>query len=175
VPVISAVGHEVDFTIADFVADIRASTPRRPPKLVVEKEQAFAERIDNLVRRAQQTARFAVQERRQDVPLPWPSTASSRISGSGLFGLDQRVDLLEIAGLGTVRGRQRQMADAKARAVLAEERMGAILYERSTTGRAGPRWPGSGSAALSGPAWPPCGRLGAAGRRPAMPRVPWPF
>ena len=45
VPVISAVGHEVDFTIADFVADVRAATPSNAAELVVERADAFRTRI----------------------------------------------------------------------------------------------------------------------------------
>ena len=134
VPVISAVGHEVDFTIADFVADIRASTPTAAAEMVVEKEQAFAERIDNLVRRAQQSARFTVQERRQEVL----SLAQHRIFQNfrgRLFELEQRGDLLESRDWEAMRGRQRQMAESKARAVLAEERMGAILRQRLRGGQ----------------------------------------
>ena len=122
VPVISAVGHEIDFTIADFVADIRASTPTAAAEMVVEKEQAFADRIDNLVRRAGQTIRFFVQERRQEVL----SLAQHRIFQNfrvRLFGLEQRVDLLESRAWEAVRGRQRQMAEAKSRAALSEQRL----------------------------------------------------
>jgi exodeoxyribonuclease VII large subunit len=48
VPVISAVGHEVDVTIADFVADLRAPTPSAAAELVVREEQAVAERVADL-------------------------------------------------------------------------------------------------------------------------------
>jgi exodeoxyribonuclease VII large subunit len=45
VPVISAVGHEIDVTIADFVADLRAPTPSAAAELVVREKQAVAERV----------------------------------------------------------------------------------------------------------------------------------
>jgi len=45
VPVISAVGHEVDFTIADFVADVRAATPSNAAELVVDRADNFQARI----------------------------------------------------------------------------------------------------------------------------------
>ena len=46
VPIISAVGHEVDFTIADFVADIRASTPSQAAELAVPLESEILQRIN---------------------------------------------------------------------------------------------------------------------------------
>ena len=51
VPVVSAVGHEVDFTIADFVADVRAATPSNAAELVVDRADNFRARIDRAAER----------------------------------------------------------------------------------------------------------------------------
>src|SRR5262252_6822884 len=48
VPIISAVGHESDVTIADFVADLRAPTPSAAAEMVVARSDEFAGRIDRL-------------------------------------------------------------------------------------------------------------------------------
>ena len=48
VPVISAVGHETDFTIADFVADLRAPTPSAAAEMVVRRKDEFYGHIDDL-------------------------------------------------------------------------------------------------------------------------------
>jgi exodeoxyribonuclease VII large subunit len=54
VPVISAVGHETDFTIADFVADLRAPTPSGAAELVVREKLAVIERLVDLYARLKQ-------------------------------------------------------------------------------------------------------------------------
>jgi exodeoxyribonuclease VII large subunit len=61
VPVISAVGHETDVTIADFVADLRAPTPSAAAELVVAAKDQFCRRIDALHDRLRATARGRVQ------------------------------------------------------------------------------------------------------------------
>src|SRR3954464_591160 len=61
VPVISAVGHETDVTIADFVADLRAPTPSAAAELVVAAKNEFCNRIDRLQDRLRAAERGRVQ------------------------------------------------------------------------------------------------------------------
>jgi len=68
VPVVSAVGHEVDYTIADFVADLRAPTPSAAAELVVREKQAVVESLAQLRARLQRFAARPLRdfERRVD-------------------------------------------------------------------------------------------------------------
>lgn len=67
VPVVSAVGHEVDFTIADFVADLRAPTPSAAAEMVVAAKDDFCARIERLSQRLHAAARHGLQRRRSAV------------------------------------------------------------------------------------------------------------
>lgn len=67
VPVISAVGHETDFTISDFVADLRAPTPSAAAELVVARKDEMTARIGNFERRLRAAARDGLQQRRAAV------------------------------------------------------------------------------------------------------------
>lgn len=60
IPVISAVGHETDFTITDFVADLRAPTPSAAAELVIRSKQEIEERVSSLSARLQRAARYRI-------------------------------------------------------------------------------------------------------------------
>jgi exodeoxyribonuclease VII large subunit len=65
IPTISAVGHEIDFTIADFVADVRAPTPSAAAELVVKAKQEFLDLLAQSQRRLDKDLRLRLAEARQ--------------------------------------------------------------------------------------------------------------
>jgi len=64
IPTISAVGHEIDFTIADFVADLRAPTPSAAAELVVKAKSEFAATLREHQKRLEKDLRLRVGEAR---------------------------------------------------------------------------------------------------------------
>ena len=60
IPVISAVGHETDFTIADFAADVRAATPSAAAEIVAAREDQICSALDNLGRQLVRLTRYQV-------------------------------------------------------------------------------------------------------------------
>ena len=129
VPIISAVGHEVDFTIADFVADIRASTPSVAAEIVIKEEQALLERVDGLRRRLAQVVLYSLQERKHRL-LSLSQHRSFPGFRMKLLGLEQRVDELEHRARDIFRRRKVQLAEHRAAARLSEERLTSLLRRR---------------------------------------------
>jgi exodeoxyribonuclease VII large subunit len=62
IPVISGVGHETDFTIADFVADVRASTPSAAAEIVVQTRREFDKHVFDLRARLEGSLRYRLLE-----------------------------------------------------------------------------------------------------------------
>lgn len=76
IPTISAVGHEVDFTICDFVSDLRVPTPSAAAELVITKQDELSEKIGNFYSRLRSVISLVMERARRQL---------ERLSGSYVF------------------------------------------------------------------------------------------
>jgi exodeoxyribonuclease VII large subunit len=113
-PVVSAVGHETDFTIADFVADLRAPTPSAAAELITEAQHRVAERVASQRSRLERAARFQILHAKQKLDSVPMDRAERKISGI-LRKTSQQLDDLgfraEASVRELIRTRQREVGE----------------------------------------------------------------
>ena len=94
IPVVSGVGHEVDFTIADFAADVRAPTPSAAAEIVVPDAAEWIKTFQGLAARMSQSVRRQLRDRRER--LQWLSGRATQAGPAArLADQMQRLDELE--------------------------------------------------------------------------------
>ncbi len=92
-PVVSAVGHETDFTIADFAADMRAPTPSAAAELITAAQHKVEEHLEQLTQRLDRTTRYLVMQARESFSRLSIEASFARIEDQ-LNRRQQRIDEL---------------------------------------------------------------------------------
>ena len=130
IPVISAVGHEIDFTIADFVADLRAPTPSAAAELLAPDGAELRRHLEAAQKRLQGRVEARLEQDRRVLEL-MAKGSLERGPERQLQQAEQQVDEMAIALESALRGRLQGLADhlAECRQVLAQRHPQVVLAE----------------------------------------------
>lgn len=93
IPVISAVGHETDFSVSDFVADLRAPTPSAAAELAVPESARLTASLDDLGTRLSNALASGVRSKRGKLDLLWSESAHMRTERA-VFDARQSIESL---------------------------------------------------------------------------------
>ena len=113
IPVISAVGHEPDVTIADYVADLRAATPSNAAELAVPDRQELQKKLQMMQASMQQSVQKSVKLGRQRLS----ALAEKRVLQSPLNYLEDRRVLLDFLSTRLQAAEQKTLHESKQRFV----------------------------------------------------------
>jgi exodeoxyribonuclease VII large subunit len=91
IPIISAIGHETDFTILDFVADLRTPTPSAAAELVIRSRQEIEAQAEDLARRLERAVRYRLLMARQELTDHAQQGAFARMM-DGIHRRQQKLD-----------------------------------------------------------------------------------
>ena len=117
-PVVSAIGHETDFTIADFVADLRAATPSAAAELITAAQHRIEERVEALDARVRRAVRYQLMLARQRLTALSVAQIQNRLQaliGRRSQRLDDLRHRIESAANRRLRARASQLAAHAAR------------------------------------------------------------
>ena len=149
VPVISAVGHEIDVTISDMVADVRAATPSAAAEIVIAGRDDLVDRVNRSRDRLRATASDGIRRLRTRIleldrhpgVAGWPARLAVRgrhaaelthaltlAAGATLAGRERRLRIAQL-GLET-REPGRRLEAGRTRLVTGRERLGAAMVHR---------------------------------------------
>ncbi|MDF1565409.1 MAG: exodeoxyribonuclease VII large subunit [Deltaproteobacteria bacterium] len=119
-PVISAVGHEVDVTLSDLAADLRAATPSAAAELVAPARESLREELRSLRRRLQSALRLSLGRRRQVLLGARARLSDPRMA---LSARRQRLDELHLMGRFALERGLRERREALSREAARLERL----------------------------------------------------